>query len=191
LPGHANLQVYSEGLSASTEIGLLGEVYMLSLSPHVGFLTNFGNLNAPYFSGEASLNLPFLGRGFFFLVECGYYFSSQEDSGQDITSSLWVVPFTGSLAYRFSVHDIVHLFAAVGGGAYFAGTSTAVGDQPAVERNITKGGAQAAVGAGVLLGPGRATLQVRYIYAESVGIEELSGNIGGWAILAGYQLGLF
>ncbi len=191
LSGHARLQVSSEGLSASTEIDLLGKVYLLNLSPQVGFVTNFGNLNAPYFSGQASLNLSFLGRGFFLLVEGGYYFSNQEASSQGIKSSLWVAPFTGSLAYRFDVHDIVYLFAAAGGGAYFAGTSTRLGDQPAMSRSTTIGGAQATIGAGVLLGPGRATLQLRCIYTESPNIEELSGNIGGLAVLAGYQFGIF
>jgi hypothetical protein len=190
-PGRVRLELSSGELNASMEVELLERVPLLGLSPNVGYLTNFGHLNAPYFSGEVSLNLPFLGRGFFFLVECGYYFSNQEASGQDIVSKLWVLPITGALAYRFRVHDIVHLFAAVGGGAYLTGTSTRVLDQPAIERSTTKGGAQASVGAGVLLGPGRVTLQIRYIYAESSGIEEISGNIGGLAILAGYQLGIF
>jgi hypothetical protein len=190
-PSSAVVRVSGMGLEAEKKLELVEQYYWFSIAPRVGFQTNFGHLNSPYFSAELSIHLPFIFRGFVVGFESGYYYSNRADSESGISSSLAVVPFNGLLGYKFKVHDRVSLNITAGVGAYLANNSLSMEGQPKIKRQTFALGYHVSLEAGFLLGPGHISLQVRYAFVDAYGVEDLSGNIGGLVALAGYQFGLF
>ncbi|MCP4601891.1 MAG: porin family protein [Proteobacteria bacterium] len=178
-------------LSAETEVEPVNKPYNVAILPQAGFLTNFGHLHSPYFVAEIDIHLRFIVTGLSFLLDGGYYFSSQEFSESNQKSSVYIAPITGAIAYRFSINSRFQLFGAAGAGVHLTWNRTEHIDAYTIERNAVIFGFFATLGAAMQLGPGQVTLQARYIYAQASKIEELSGSIGGLTVLAGYRYEVF
>jgi hypothetical protein len=174
-------------LSASATVKLSNRLYLLAVTPRLGFISNFGNLTTYHLAVTVEQSLWFLLPGLHVDFEFGHYYSSADMKEENVESSFHAFPLYGLLGYQ--IRPIPKLFISpnVGVGVHIIRNKIV---RPGVWESVEKGGQlgiQGSLEAGYLLGPGKLTLRVGYLYAKSGNINLLTGRIGGLSTTLGYR----
>jgi hypothetical protein len=164
----------------------------IHVGARIGFLTNFGKINAPYAVGAFTFALDLGEAGALLLgAQAGFWagWDSRLDRSEteQVDLQVWAIPLLGRVGYRLEVGD-VDLFAHLEGGAVVARTelsSESTGVNAQILATWALGGS---LGAGLRLGPGVLLLEVGYLHSPVEGRVE--GNVGGLHVAAGYDFEL-
>jgi len=158
----------------------------------LGYWSNLQKLDAPVLLTRLGWILPFLERRLAASLEVGYLFSNRrgQRDGQSLSSALSVLPIALSMGYRHCWSARTSGRVDLGLGLFATWHQIKVRDQASVQGYATNWGPHGSVSGELKLGPGSGLLTLRYAHVPESGIAELSGNIGGLAILLGYELWL-
>ena len=186
------ITVRAHGHTDAITIELYPPKKRIELSVRAGYLTNFAQVSAPMAALVGDFRLPVLSDNLIVGIDASFFYA--ELSGPDTTTGEMIdahataFPLLGRLVYELPIGA----FALRGGAAAGAllvqtyAEGRLIGD---VTRFSTRFGATPLLGGGVELGPGRALVELGYLYA-TIDDGAFSGQLGGFHATAGYGLGL-
>jgi hypothetical protein len=158
----------------------------------VGFLGNFGRINAPIALLQLGHNLPFLSDRLQLAIDVGYYQSRARElsvDGRDrVQTSVRAMPAALRLAYVFPI-DRFELWPYLGVGALVAWSDVSSPSSGHAQSSEVAPLWAAGVGGAVRLGPGLIGLELGWLDAR-VRSSNVSGNAAGFSATLGYWLSL-
>ncbi len=181
----------ASGFSESILLGLHAAPAAATLAVRLGYLTNFGKTSAAVVFADASFYPRRLRRRLALGLSAGFYQAARKQSATQgnptVDLSVTGIPILATVGGTIPLGRI-RFFAGVGGGILVARIATSSSD--GTSTGIAALGAFVGhVGSAVDVGFGHLVVDAGYIYAprSSGGI---TGNFGGLAVTAGYQVGL-
>jgi hypothetical protein len=170
---------------------LLTDARRMSVAARLGYVTNFAKVSAPLFAAGANVRPPILDGNLVVGLELGLYVSSSTDRDEadveDVSVTATVLPLLARVVYEIPLGMVMPYFGLASGVSI---TSTNVSSSSSGEQvsNDAALPLYVPVGATMPLGPGRAGLELGYLYTP-VENDSLEGNLGGFEITAAYHYG--
>jgi hypothetical protein len=175
------------GLTTQLAIPLRTGPRRWEVGVRVGYLTNFGYLNAGLVEADVRVRSPFAGEQLFLGLDAGFYggqTSAPSLDGERVDVSVRAVPLRLRAGWEPPVRWVRPYVAVAGGGLWFEVQLSS----PRLGVAISRGWAwmvSAAAGVAVRAGPGSLGVELAYGYAP---IDEggVSGNLAGLSATARY-----
>lgn len=192
--GSAGVELVSGELHAELPIALTSPSSRLTLGAKLGFLTNFGNANAPTLAAELIFWLrASLGVG----GELGYFFlprSSQVATGPLAGTSAQLsvhgVPLLAAASWRTKIVGVIPFRVTLGAGISFLGSVLTLENQQPVSESSLSPALRLAVSFGVPLGNGAAFVELGGGWSGLIGSHNVTGPLWLLGLAVGYRFEL-
>ncbi len=162
----------------------------VAVAAHLGYLTNFARVQAPFAAAELAVRLPPWRRAISLGLLVGWWGASTSGTASDgserVDASISTVPLLARAAVQLPLERVGVYLGATGGALVVrsAASSPSAGTSAATDVVGAGGGF---VAADLHLGPGRLGAEVAYLYGALSG-GAVSGNVAGLAATLAYRL---
>ncbi|MCP4198120.1 MAG: outer membrane beta-barrel protein [Proteobacteria bacterium] len=183
------LRVSGGNTSSNVQLELVPQKWLF-VTPYVGFVTNFSELNSPYAVAKVDFGLDVLLRGSVVSVAAGYYFNREESGEFDLSSTLHIIPLYGSLGYKVQAARRLWFQFSVGAGVHFTVADTTLPSGEQVSNRDATWGIRGGLETLIHAGSGDIAIDLSYTHADVSRVERVEGRLGGLSLLVGYRFGV-